>query len=152
MEAMVIIMIWPFVGVEGAEIVALADPDESGRKKYMERTGAAKGYADYAEMLKIEKPDIAVITPHELNNHLPMVLAATENGAHSYVEKPLAATVDAVDEMIEACEKAGVLLVTALPWRGHPEIQKKGHSANQGRKNRRPTMGTDSRQLSKLGS
>lgn len=113
-----------FVGVEGAEIVALADPDESGRKLHMERTGAARGYADYAEMLKTEKPDITVITPHELNNHLPMVLAAAENGSHSYVEKPLAATVDAVDEMIEACEKTGVLLVTALPWRGHPEIQK----------------------------
>ncbi len=114
-----------FVGVEGAEIVALADSDEAGRKKHMEITGALRGYADYHEMLKTEKPDIAVIAPHELNLYLPMVLAAAEQGAHVYVEKPLAATVGAVDAMMEACEKAGVLLVTALPWRGHPEIQKK---------------------------
>lgn len=113
-----------FVSVEGAEIVALADPDEAGRKKHMEITGALTGYADYHEMFKTEKPDIAVIAPHELNIHLPMVLAAAEHGAHVYVEKPLAASVGAVDKMIEACDKAGVLLVTALPWRGHPEIQK----------------------------
>ena len=103
-----------FVSVAGAEIVALADPDEAGREKYMELTGAATGYADYHEMLKTEKPDVVVIAPHELNIHLPMVLAAAEHGAHVYVEKPLAATVGAVDAMMEACENAGVLLVTFM--------------------------------------
>ena len=47
-----------FVGVEGAEIVALADPDEAGRADFMERTGAGTGYTDYTEMLKVERPDI----------------------------------------------------------------------------------------------
>jgi len=50
-----------FVGVEGAEVVALADPDEEGRKAAVEKTGAPVGYGDYVEMLEKEKPDIAVL-------------------------------------------------------------------------------------------
>ena len=50
-----------FVGVEGAEIVALADPDEAGRQAAVAKTGAPTGYADYVQMLEEEKPDIAVV-------------------------------------------------------------------------------------------
>ena len=79
-----------FVGVEGAEIVALADPDAGSRRQYGERTGARSTYADYREMLAAEKPDIAVLATHEMSGHLQMVLAAAAVGAHVYVEKPLA--------------------------------------------------------------
>ena len=41
-----------FVGVEGAEIVALADPDEAGRQAAVAKTGAPKGYTDYVQMLE----------------------------------------------------------------------------------------------------
>ena len=112
-----------FVGVEGAEIVALADPDAEGRRQYAERTGARATYADYREMLAAEKPDIAVLATHEMSGHLQMVLAAAAVGAHVYVEKPLATTLGEVDRMLEACERAGVLLVMAHPWRGRPQIQ-----------------------------
>ena len=112
-----------FVGVEGAEIVALADPDAGGRRQYGERTGARSTYADYREMLAAEKPDIAVLATHEMSGHLQMVLAAAAVGAHVYVEKPLATTLGEVDRMLDACERAGVLLVMAHPWRGRPQIQ-----------------------------
>ena len=64
------------MGVEGAEIVALADPDAEGRRRHAELTGAPAAYADYREMLAAEKPDIAVIATHEMSGHLQMVLAA----------------------------------------------------------------------------
>ena len=113
-----------FVGVEGAEIVALADPDKAGRADFMERTGAGTGYTDYTEMLKVERPDIVVVATHEMSNHLAMVLASAAQGAHLYVEKPLARTPAEVDQMLDACDRAGVMLVMAHPWRGRPEIQK----------------------------
>ena len=112
-----------FVGVEGAEIVALADPDAAGRRRFAELTGAGAAYADYREMLAAEKPDIAVIATHEMSGHLEMVLAAAAAGAHVYVEKPLATTLGEVDRMLEACDRAGVLLVMAHPWRGRPQVQ-----------------------------
>lgn len=113
-----------FVGVEGAEIAALADPVEEGRAAALERTGAAKGYALYTDMLAQEKLDIVVLATHEMSNHLAMVLAAAEQGVHVYAEKPLARTPAEVDAMVEACDRAGVLLIMAHPWRGRPEIQR----------------------------
>lgn len=113
-----------FVGVEGADIVALADPDEAGRADFLARTGAKKGYEDYHEMIQSERPDIVVVATHEMSNHLDMVLTAAESGAHCYVEKPLARTPAEVDRMLTACDRAGVMLVMAHPWRGRPEIQK----------------------------
>ena len=58
-----------FVGVEGVEIVALADPDDEGRAETAARTGAATAYADYREMLDREKLDIAVLASSEVGDH-----------------------------------------------------------------------------------
>ena len=113
-----------FVGVEGAEIVALADPDEEGRQAAVAKTGAPKGYADYVQMLEAEKPDIAVVASREIGDHLALVLNCVERGAHVYLEKPVAASVAQVDQMIAARDKAGVTVVVAHPWRGHPPIQR----------------------------
>ncbi len=122
-----------FVGVEVAEIVALAGSDEAGRKTHMEITGAMRGYVDYHEMLKTEKPDIAVIAPHELNIYLPMVLAAAEQGSHVYFEKPLAATVGVVDASKSMAPRAlsfflarpgtgRTFITTPIPTRPFPEM------------------------------
>ena len=45
-------------------------------------------------------------------------------GAHVYLEKPVAASVAEVDQMIAARDKTGVTVVVAHPWRGHPPIQR----------------------------
>ena len=113
-----------FVGVEGTEIVALADPDDDGRRAAIEITGAKQGYADYNEMLATEQPDIAVIASREIGDHLEMVLAAASAGAHIYLEKPIAASPAEVDQMLAACERSGSLFIMAHPWRGHPPIQR----------------------------
>ena len=112
-----------FVGVDGAEIVALADPDEEGRQAAVQRTGAQRGYADYREMLEKEQPDIAVIAMHDMRDRVDIALAAAKSGANIYVEKPVAATPKDVDQMIAACERSESLFVVAHPWRGHPPIQ-----------------------------
>ena len=44
-----------FIGVEGADIAALADPDDAGRAEAAEKTGARTAYADYREMLSTWK-------------------------------------------------------------------------------------------------
>ena len=113
-----------FVGVEGARIAALADPDEEGRAAAQAKTGAGAGYADYREMLAAEKPDIAVLASREIGDHCQLVLDAAEAGCNIYLEKPVAASPAEVDRMTAACDKAGVLCVVAHPWRGHPPIQR----------------------------
>ena len=79
-----------FVGVEGAEIAALADPDDEGRAEAAARTGARTAYADYREMLDREKPDIAVVASREVGDHRDLVIDAAQAGANVYLEKPVA--------------------------------------------------------------
>ena len=111
-----------FVGVEGTETVAVADPDDAGREEAIKSSGAAKGYADYRKMLAEEKPDIVVVATHDLGNHPEFIHASVEAGAHIYVEKPLATTPAQIDRMMQACKDADKLLVVAIPWRGHRPI------------------------------
>jgi UDP-N-acetyl-2-amino-2-deoxyglucuronate dehydrogenase len=51
---------------------------------------------------------VAVLTPHHL--HLPYVLAAASAGRHVLVEKAIAHTVAAADELIDACRIRGITL------------------------------------------
>ena len=81
-----------FSGVEGAEVIAVSDPDDSGRHNVLKKTGAQNGYANYHQMLTVEKPDITVVASREIGDHLDMVLAAAEAGSHIYLEKPIAAS------------------------------------------------------------
>ena len=49
-----------------------------------------------------------IATPH--STHLPLTLAAAAAGKHVYLEKPMALTVAECDAMIEAADRAGVVL------------------------------------------
>lgn len=51
---------------------------------------------------------VVLATPHSL--HLPQVLAAAAAGKQIFCEKPLALTRADAEKMIEACERAGVVL------------------------------------------
>ena len=51
---------------------------------------------------------VAILTPH--HHHLPAVRAAARRGRHVLVEKAIAESVAAADEMIAACREAGVTL------------------------------------------
>lgn len=98
-----------------ATIVAVADTDDEGRQACLRRTGAAKGYQDYAEMLAAEQPDIVVVAPRNMDCHEPMVLAAFSAGAHVYCEKPIAQSLAEADRMVAASLVADRRFGIALP-------------------------------------
>ena len=64
------------------EVVAVADPDASGRANAVTRMRAKRGYADYREMLRVEKPDLVGIGPRWLDQREEMGTASAEAGAH----------------------------------------------------------------------
>jgi predicted dehydrogenase len=92
------------------EIVAIADPDPAGRAKALERSRARKGYADYREMLAVEKPDIVTIAPRWPDQRVAMVTAAAEARAHILMEKPFARTLEDADRIVAITDKYGVKL------------------------------------------
>src|SRR4030095_2501287 len=83
--------------------VALADVDpgklDHAAEEVKDLSGATpKKYPDYRELLEKEKPDIAIIaTPDHW--HALQSIAALKAGAHVFVEKPTAHTVNARREM-----------------------------------------------------
>lgn len=103
-----------FNGMPGIRVVAVADPNEEGRKKGAVRTGALNQYADYRRMLEQEKPEIVSVGPRWIDCHHEMVLACAAAGVKGiYMEKPFARTLAEADEMVEACRKAGSVLAVA---------------------------------------
>lgn len=102
------------------EVVAVADPVETGRQQAQAHMGAARAYADYREMLEREKPDLVAIGPRWLGERVAMVTAAAAAGAHIFLEKPLAPSLAEADLMLDACAKAGVKMAVAHQGRLHP--------------------------------
>ena len=103
----------PFKDLENIEFIAVADPNEVGRKAEIEKTGALRGYADYHEMLAKEDPDIVSVGPRWTTQHPDMLLACIEADCHVYSEKPMTATLADGDCIVEAAKQKGVKIAVA---------------------------------------
>jgi predicted dehydrogenase len=106
---------------DGIELITAdpdAPPDDPTRGRALaEELGAA--YADSWDEIFTLRPDAVVVTS-ENARHRHLVERAAATGAHVLCEKPLATTEADARAMIDACEKAGVGLMTAYPVRFSP--------------------------------
>jgi predicted dehydrogenase len=108
--------------IERAQVVAVADADDAGRAAARERTGAAKAYADYHEMLDREQLDVVAVGPRWLDEHRDMCLAAAEHGCHIYTEKPFCRDLHEADEIVTACEMRHLKLAISHQTRWTPVV------------------------------
>jgi predicted dehydrogenase len=100
--------------MEGVELVGVAD-DDPMRGQTVAAHNRARYFHTYEDLLGA-KPD-GVIICTENNRHRPLVEMAASRGIHVLCEKPIATTVEDARAIIDACEKGGVLLMTAFPMR-----------------------------------
>jgi len=97
---------------EEMEVVAVASPTRGNAEEFARRHGISSHYSDYRELLKDKNVEIISITaPNRL--HAQITIDAAKAGKHVVCEKPLCMTLEEADAMIEACGKAGVLLLYA---------------------------------------
>ncbi|MFN0052962.1 MAG: Gfo/Idh/MocA family protein [Planctomycetales bacterium] len=108
--------------VPQTQVIALADEQEAGRAKGIERTGAARGYADYREMIDKEQPDIVAVCPRWIDRHFEFVMACAERGIHMYMEKPFCRTLEEADKIVRTCEMTHAKLALAHQTRYCPII------------------------------
>ncbi len=95
--------------VPDVEVVAVADVDLARAKALAHRYDIPEVFESTDALLAGAPVDaVAILTPHHL--HLPAVRAAAKAGVHVLVEKALAHTVAAADEIIEVCRAHGVTL------------------------------------------
>lgn len=110
-----------FVGLPGVELVAVADPDDSGRRRAVERTGARRAYGDYREMVEQETLDLVAVAPRWLGQRESMVVAAARAGAKAiYCEKPFARSPAEADRMLAACDERTTKMAVAHQNRAFP--------------------------------
>ncbi len=100
--------------IESVELVGVAD-DDPRRGQTIASHNQAKYFHTYEDLLEA-KPD-GVIICTENNRHRPLVEMAASRGIHVLCEKPLATTLEDARAIVDACEKSGVLLMTAFPMR-----------------------------------
>lgn len=107
----------------GVEVRWTVDVD---RKRAEALQGVQEGTrraADYREVLDDAEVDaVDICLPHAL--HAPVAVEAAEAGKHVLCEKPIAASLEGADRMIEAAEQAGVVLMIAENVRFNPLFHK----------------------------
>src|SRR5207245_639340 len=96
-----------YQGVPEIELVAVADPVERARSAFQQTFGVERGYADAADMLRAERPDIvSVCLWHPL--HAEFTVAAAQHRPRVILcEKPMATCLAEADAMIGACDAHG---------------------------------------------
>lgn len=107
---------------DNIRLAAIMDIDtdrlEAAQKRFGGRT-----YTKLEDILKDPEVEaVHVCTPH--NVHGEHVVAAAKAGKHVLVEKPMALTLQECDQMIEAAEEAGKILMVGQVMRYYPVNRK----------------------------
>ncbi|WP_025762971.1 Gfo/Idh/MocA family protein [Dyadobacter tibetensis] len=108
---------------EGFEICGIVTP---GKSKELLNNKLGGGYAlfnDYEAALTETKPDAVCISTYP-DTHEAYAIMALESGAHVFIEKPLAATVEGAQRVVDAANKAGKKLVIGYILRHHPSWER----------------------------
>ncbi|SMO66774.1 Gfo/Idh/MocA family protein [Gracilimonas mengyeensis] len=112
-----------FSKIEHSELVAVMRRNATKAEDYAKRHKVPKWYADAGEL--IHDPDVnAIYIATPPNSHAQYTKQAAAAGKPVYVEKPMALNYAECNEMIEACDEAGVPLFVAYYRRALPYFLK----------------------------
>lgn len=102
---------------------ALASREYARAQAVATQAGIERVYGDYQAMLADPTIDAVYIA---LPNHLhgTWTIQAARAGKHVLCEKPLACSALEGEQMLEACQRAGVLLMEAAMYRFHPRSRR----------------------------
>ena len=101
-----------------AELVAVMDVNPDFAEKCKEKYGAKYAFTTHEELLAIDEIE-AVYIASPVFCHKEQALAAAKAGKHILLEKPMGLTVADSEEIIEACDAAGVKLGVGFMMRFH---------------------------------
>jgi UDP-N-acetyl-2-amino-2-deoxyglucuronate dehydrogenase len=117
--------------VRGAKLVACHNRTPDKAHQFAAEQGC-RAYHDLDDLLADQAVDVVTIATASGAHKEPAVSAARA-GKHLIVEKPLEITLKRCDQIIEACDKAGVRLATIFPSRFHDSSQEMKRAVDAGR-------------------
>jgi xylose dehydrogenase (NAD/NADP) len=104
-------------------VAAIASRDLAKAAEAANELGIPKAYGSYESLLA--DPDIeAVYIPLPNHLHKEWTIKAAEAGKHVLCEKPFAMNASDAQQMVAACEAAGVQLAEAFMYRHHPRYDR----------------------------
>ena len=101
------------------------------RAKQMSELYGVRAFRTYDELLASEVEGLIVCS--ENANHRKHVAQAAQNDKHVMCEKPLAATKQDAEAIVEVCRRSQVKLQTAFPTRYHPAFKRLQGEVSSGR-------------------
>ena len=105
------------------EVVAGSSRDTGRRDRFAERTGLPT-FADWQELIRQPDLDIVSVATYTPAHH-EITIASVEAGAKVvYCEKPIARTLAEAEDMADACDRAGTLLVINHNRRFHASARR----------------------------
>lgn len=103
-------------------LVSVAASSPASAERYRDAFGFAKAAADWREV--VEDPSVdAIIIASPQNTHKDIALAAAAKGKPVFCEKPLGASVEEANAMVDAVENAGVANMVGFNYPRAPAVQ-----------------------------
>ncbi len=110
--------------LNGAEITAIADPDEQMRNLSLENSGGtARLYQNYRKMLNDDICDVyLIVSPND--THYEILLDLMPGNKPILCEKPLCTTVEHCEKVVELADKRSAPIWVAMEYRYMPPVQR----------------------------
>ena len=113
-----------YAKIDGFEIAGLVSRTPASREALNQALGGGIPlFSDYAEALAATGPDVVGINTYP-DTHSDYALQALQAGAHVFMEKPIAVTVEAAEQVAAAAKAANRKLVIGYILRVHPTWKK----------------------------
>ena len=113
-----------YAKIDGFEIAGLVSRSAASREALNQALGGGIPlFGDYAEALAATKPDVVSINTYP-DTHAQYALMAFDAGAHVFLEKPIAVTVEEALRVAAAAKAANRKLVIGYILRVHPTWKK----------------------------
>jgi len=120
-----------FRKIDGLELVGVCDIVEERARTAGEAQGVP-WFTSYEKMLRgVDCDAVVIATPSGL--HPQQGVTAARAGKHVITEKPMAISLGAADELVQACDSAGVRLFVVKQNRLNPGIQLLKRALDKGR-------------------
>ena len=98
------------IALDDVEVIATCDVNQDRVDQMMELFSVPKGYTDWKELVASDDIDgVVICLPEGL--HATVAIFAAEHGKHVFVEKPMSRNLREADDMIDAADSAGVVLM-----------------------------------------
>lgn len=106
-----------YLQIPNAQVVAVADVDAKRAQQLARLAGNARWTTDYREVIGLGDA-VDICTPS--GTHAEIGMAAAALGKHVHVEKPFTLTMEDTEQLLTACERAGVLVMAGQTERFKP--------------------------------